>query len=98
MRAIIYSLGIGGSICTETNRFTAFGEFAGEAAGISSGFYLVHWPLLASSFDTAGEQAKETAASQSSGSSSTSGGVGGRRWRIWGILAALFIFLYIYFR
>lgn len=77
MRAIIYSLGIGGSICTETNRFTAFGEFAGEAAGISSGFYPVHWPILASSFDTAGEQAKETAASQSSGSSSTSGGVGG---------------------
>ncbi|GIN22931.1 hypothetical protein J1TS3_40650 [Siminovitchia fordii] len=77
MRAMIYSLGIRGSVHTETNRYTIIDGYPGEATSMSSGFYPLYWPVLASSFDTAGEQAKETAASQSSGSSSSGGGVGG---------------------
>lgn len=73
MRAMIYSLGIGDSTTAKMNRSTVLDQ----SASFSS-FYPMNWLILTSSFDTAGEQAKTTVASQSSGSSSSvSGGVGG---------------------
>ncbi|GIN93477.1 hypothetical protein J22TS1_45280 [Siminovitchia terrae] len=71
MRAMIYSLGIEGAISAKMNRVL-------DESASSSSFYPMNWLVLTSSFDMAGEQAKDTVASQSSGSSSSvGGGVGG---------------------
>lgn len=77
MRAMIYSLGVSGTLHIEPNKYAPVWEQVGEAGSVStSGFYPMYWPFLATSFSAAGEQANETSASQSS-SSSSGGGVGG---------------------